>query len=179
MGLSFDVRPASIDETAFRAPTPALLAERLAEAKARHVAERLPAAESPAVVLAADTIVVLEGEIFGKPRDRDDARTMLRRLSGRVHEVITGIACAHCGDGRHELIGVEHERTRVFFRPLSPERIEWYLATGEPFDKAGAYGIQGRGAALIERVEGCFFNVVGLPVARATGMLARAGIDLP
>ena len=112
-------------------------------------------------VIGADTAVILDGAVLGKPRDREDAFRMLRALSGRVHTVITG--CAVVKDGRTHTFS---EVTRVEFYPLSDREIEEYIATGEPFDKAGAYGIQGRGCVLVKRIEGDFFNVMGLPVAR-------------
>lgn len=189
IGLSFATRPAQIDEKAFQAPTPALLAERLAAAKAEWVARRLAAGDRPAIVIGVDTIVFVDGEVLGKPQDADCARAMLAKLSGRAHDVISGLACVICpapgrtpvgrGHSGFSTLLVEHERTRVVFRRLSQAAIERYVATGEPLDKAGAYGIQERGAVLVERIEGCYFNVVGLPLARMAGMLERFGIQLP
>jgi len=127
------------------------------------------------IVLAADTVVVLGGEILGKPSDVDSARQMLRRLSGRVHQVYTGVAVVR-GEKNLRLSGVA--QTRVKFRRLGHEDIEGYLRTGEPFDKAGAYAIQGRGAVLVERVEGDYSNVVGLPLALVSDLLRQAGLDV-
>lgn len=124
-------------------------------------AEAVAAAHPDEVVIGADTVVILDGEILGKPRDQADAERMLRALSGREHTVITG--CAICGFGRRVTFS---EQTRVTFYPLSDREIAAYIATGEPFDKAGAYGIQGKGCVLVQRIEGDFFNVVGLPVAK-------------
>lgn len=114
------------------------------------------------IIVAADTVVVLDGEIFGKPRDEEHAREMLRRLSGRAHTVFTGV-CVCSPDGRSVTFC---ERTEVFFFPLSEQKISDYIATGEPMDKAGAYGIQGKGALLVDKIDGNYYNVVGLPVAR-------------
>jgi len=126
------------------------------------------------IVIAADTIVVLEGQIMGKPLNEDDARHKLSRLSGRRHEVITAV-CVKMGE---EICEVEDETTRVYFRPLSAQEITAYVASGEPADKAGAYGIQGRGGLLVEKIEGCYFNVVGLPLSRLYLMLKKHGVDL-
>ena len=124
-------------------------------------AEAVAASHPEEIVIGADTVVILDGEVLGKPRDKDDAARMLRGLSGKAHTVITG--CAILGFGRRVTFS---ESTRVEFYPLSDREIEEYIATGEPFDKAGAYGIQGRGSVLVKRIEGDFFNVMGLPVAR-------------
>ena len=138
----------------------------LAAVKARTVA----AAHPDAAVIGADTVVILDGAILGKPRDKDDAVRMLRALSGRVHTVVTG--CTVCQDGKATSFS---ELTRVEFYPLSDREILEYIATGEPFDKAGAYGIQGRGCVLVKRIEGDFFNVMGLPVARLKRELEGLG----
>ncbi len=139
--------------------TPEGYVERLARAKARWVPRGLPGH----AVLAADTIVCLDGDVLEKPSDTEDARHLLRRLSGRWHEVYTGICLRRLSDER-TVAG--HERSRVLFATLPPELIEAYIATGEPRDKAGAYGIQGYGGLLVDRIEGCYFNVMGLPLAR-------------
>src|SRR5690606_19296467 len=121
----------------------------------------------------ADTIVVVDGEILGKPADRAEAEAMLRRLSGRAHQVLTGVALVRDGE---ELVA--HEETVVRFAPLSREQIQWYLDTGEPMDKAGAYGIQGRAAALIPSISGDYYNVVGLPLHRTVQMLTQFGYPI-
>jgi septum formation protein len=123
------------------------------------------------LALAADTIVILEGRVLGKPADAAEARAMLRALSGRTHEVVTGLAVAHAGRAASGW-----ESTRVTFRGLRGAEIERYVAGGEPLDKAGAYGIQGAGSALVRGVEGCYFNVVGLPVARLVDLLGEVGL---
>lgn len=131
------------------------------------------AREGPAggvVAVAADTIVLLDDTVLGKPADAAEARRMLRALGGRSHEVVTGVAVAHAG---REAVG--RETTRVAFRAVGEDEIDRYVASGEPLDKAGAYGIQDRGASLVRAVEGCFFNVMGLPVARLLDLLAEVG----
>ena len=138
----------------------------LAKLKAQAVAADYP----DDVVIGADTVVILDGEVLGKPRDRDDAVRMLRGLSGKTHTVVTG--CAIVKNGQ---ITSFSDITRVEFYPLDDREIMEYIATGEPFDKAGAYGIQGRGCVLVKRIEGDFFNVMGLPVARLKRELEKAG----
>ncbi|MBN1308014.1 MAG: septum formation protein Maf [Chitinispirillaceae bacterium] len=159
MGLSFNVIPGErFDENAFiDAADPGGSLERLAIAKTKRVAARYPAA----AVLAADTIVVCGNRVLGKPADRSEARGMLETLSGRLHRVMTGIAltCREI-DFCQSAVAV----TNVYFRSLAREEIEWYLDSGEPFDKAGAYGIQGKAMIFVDKIEGCFYNVVGLPV---------------
>ncbi|MGO4538103.1 nucleoside triphosphate pyrophosphatase [Paenibacillus sp. 2TAB19] len=127
----------------------------------------------PSLVIGADTIVVLDGEVLGKPKDEADARHMLQRLQGRSHEVYTGVACVPSMNG--ETI-VMHRMTRVWMKPLNDKQIANYVASGEPMDKAGSYGIQGLGATIVERIDGCYFNVVGLPLSLLSDMLARYDI---
>ena len=172
LGLSFRVVPARFDESGVDEPHPEALVRRLAHEKAAEVAR----VHADSLVIGADTVVVHEGTILGKPQSVGDARAMLRRLSGRTHHVYTGVALIHQASGR---VQVEHEVTAVTFGELSPERIERYIATGEPMDKAGAYGIQGIGATLVRRVEGCYFNVVGLPLFLLARLLAEHGICVP
>jgi septum formation protein len=166
LGLEPEVLPADIDESYVDHEMPADHAERLAREKAAAVARDRPAA----LVVGSDTIVVLGRDVLGKPRDTRDAVEMLLRLEGREHEVHTGIAVAH--GGRIES-GVE--RVRVRFRPLDRAGCEAYVATGEPMDKAGAYGIQGFGSALVEGITGDYFAVMGLPVVRMLGLIERFG----
>ena len=139
--------------------------------KARAVAREWTG--GPAVVLGADTEVVLDGRYLGKPRDAADAARMLRALSGRTHEVVTGLALVDARSGREETLAVT---TRVTMLDASDEDIAAYVATGEPLDKAGAYAVQGLGARLVARVDGCFTNVVGLPVETARRLLERWGL---
>jgi len=139
--------------------------------KARAVARQWTG--GPAVVLGADTEVVLDGRYLGKPRDADDAARMLRALSGRTHEVVTGLALVDAPSGREETLAVT---TRVTMIDAGDEEIAAYVATGEPLDKAGAYAVQGLGARLVARVDGCFTNVVGLPVETTRRLLERWGL---
>ncbi len=159
-GIPCSVRPADIDESRLAGETPGDYVRRLAEAKARAV--RQPGE----TVLGADTVVVTGGRILGKPRDAADASRMLGLLSGRVHEVITGICLL-----RDEECQNVSETTKVKFCELSDSEIDSYISTGEPLDKAGAYGIQGSASKFIERIEGCYFNVVGLPISRVYRLL--------
>src|SRR2546430_16226084 len=168
-GLSFAVMASAVAETPYSGESAHALVERLAVAKAELVAAR---ATGPAIVIGADTEVTLEGRIFGKPRSSDDARHMLERLSGRTHAVLTGVALIRLPDAER-LTFVES--TLVHFAMLSADDINRYLATGEPHDKAGAYGIQGRAGRYIPRIEGCYFNVVGLPLARLHQALTALG----
>jgi septum formation protein len=171
-GYSFEVRPADVDERLHAGESPSEYVKRLAREKALAV---LATAPPGAVVLGADTTVVAGGECLGKPLDTEDARRMLATLSGRVHEVMTGVCVAMRNAAAEEIdaeVGVEV--TEVQFAAMSGAEIAAYIATGEPMDKAGAYAIQGRASRWIPRIQGCYFNVVGLPVARVSAMLARA-----
>jgi septum formation protein len=167
LGLSFDVVPADVDETRFEGESPRSHAERLAREKAGAVAARFPGS----VVVGSDTIVVLEDEILGKPRDEQEAEAMLLRLNGRTHMVMTGVAVARDGKVRSAV-----ETASVRFRPFDEEFARAYIATGEPADKAGAYGIQGYGSAIVERVEGDYYAVMGLPIVRLLALLEAAGM---
>jgi septum formation protein len=164
-GIPFTVRAAPVDETPLSAETPIEYVERLAEMKA--VAVRAAPDE---IVLGADTTVVVDGQILAKPTDAADARRMISLLSGRRHEVITGI-CLRCRAGRM----VDHAVTAVWFAPMSEPEIAGYAASGEPMDKAGAYAIQGLASKFITRIDGCYFNVMGLPVALLYRHLNSAG----
>ncbi len=165
LGLRFDVAPADVDETWRNGEPPAVHAERLAREKAEAV--RRPGA----VTVAADTIVVVDGEILGKPTDAADARAMLARLAGRGHVVHTAIAVAYAARLASGVVS-----TQVWFRPLDADAIAAYVATGEPLDKAGAYGIQGYGAVLVDRIEGDYFTVMGLGLARLVDLLGEVGL---
>jgi septum formation protein len=166
-GFEFQVHPAHIPEDPRPGEEPVAYVTRLAREKAQTAFARL-AEESPSglVVLAADTTVTVDGEILGKPEDAADAARMLRMLSGRSHLVVTGVAVVTA-----QSTEVASEVTAVRFLTLSEAEIEAYVASGEPMDKAGAYGIQGRAARWIPRIEGCYFNVVGLPLALVSTML--------
>lgn len=169
MGFSFTVRPAKGEELPHPELTPAQLVEELARQKALEVSAE---AASDDVVVAADTVVAIDGVVLGKPHDKVHAAQMLSALSGREHTVYTGVAVK-----RGETLLVEHEATQVRFRPLTQREIDLYIQTGEPMDKAGSYGIQGYGALLVEGIRGDYFNVVGLPICRLGRMLAQVGED--
>ena len=170
-GIAFEVCAPRVDEARHPDQTAEKMVARLAEAKARAVAE-LVGEGKPAIIIGADTAVELDGEIFGKPRDAADAREMLSYLSGRTHFVLTGICVLRLPDGATRSAV---ERTAVTFAPLDPNEIEAYVTSGEPFDKAGGYAIQGRAGRYIPRIEGCYFNVVGLPLARLHAQLSDLG----
>ncbi len=174
LGLDFEVRPTDVDETVLAGESPAEHVQRLAEAKAVMAAEAAASssADGGELVLAADTVVVVDGEILGKPRDDADARRMLERLSGHGHEVLTGVAVR--GPAGEPLLAAV-EATRVRFAELTAEEIDWYVASGEPMDKAGAYAVQGLGALFVEAVDGNYSNVVGLPLPVVYRLLRRAG----
>ncbi len=171
LGVSFRVVPSLVEEAPLDAAEPRQLALRRAGAKAGKVAEQYP----QSLVLAADTVVWLDGRVLGKPKSVPEAREMLQFLSGRQHLVFTGVALHVKASGLRQEDAVA---TRVQFRSLSQGEIGEYLATGEPLGKAGGYGIQGYGALLVARIEGCFYNVVGLPLARLGEMLKSFGVDL-
>lgn len=168
-GIPFEVRAAAVDETPWHDERPEHLVRRLARAKADAIE---PPPRETVLVLGADTEVVVDGRILGKPAGPHEAREMLRTLSGRTHEVLTGLCLLRHPD---RAARTEVEITRVTFAPLEPREIENYIATGEPFDKAGAYAIQGRAGRFVTRVEGCYFNVVGLPLARLYRLLRELG----
>jgi septum formation protein len=167
LGIPFRVAVPDVDETPRASELPEAYVTRLAREKARAVAAREPRA----VVLAADTTVVLRGRMFGKPATPEEAAAMLRRLQGRRHQVLTAVAVARDGRVEHAL-----DATDVTFRRASDEEIASYVATGEPLDKAGGYAIQGKGAALVEGIRGDFFGVMGLPLRLALALLERFGV---
>jgi len=163
-GFDFSVETASVDEVFDPSLSPEAIVMHLACIKSAPIAEKHP----DEIVIGADTVVVLDESILGKPKNDEQAKEMLRRLSGRVHQVYTGV-CLNKG-GEHICF---HECTLVRFKPLTQEQIDAYVATGEPMDKAGAYGIQGKGCVLIEGIEGDYFNVVGLPVSHLYDEIQR------
>jgi nucleoside triphosphate pyrophosphatase len=170
-GIPFEVRAAMIDESRRAGETPAQMVERLARQKAEATAREIYSS-GPLTVLAADTVVVVDGEIFGKPANAADAHAMLRKLRGREHDVLSGFAALRIPD-HAVLSGVE--TTRVWFAEMSDAEIDAYAASGEPLDKAGAYAIQGIAGRHIPRIDGCYFNVVGLPLARVWQALNKLG----
>lgn len=173
LGFSFRVDPSAIEEVFNPTQTPARNAKRVALEKAREVSERHPAG----IILGADTIVVLGSSMFAKPHNRKDAFSMLRKLSGRTHTVVTGIALV---DTTRRKSIVRSVSTRVTFRRLSDDEIRSYIRSGSPMDKAGAYGIQDDyGALFVKRIQGCFYNVVGLPLVALYEALSDLGYKIP
>ena len=168
IGIPHEVAPADVDESVRTGEAPAAYTERLARAKADAIAER----DSAALVVGSDTTVVIDGAILGKPESDADAVRMLRLLSGRTHQVVTAVAVCYRGQ---MLSGVEE--VSVTFRALSPQEIDGYVATREPMDKAGAYGIQGFGATIVERINGDFFAVMGLPLGRLVALCRSLNVD--
>ena len=168
-GLPFSVLSSAVDESPHPGETPEALVLRLANAKADLVTAR---AVGPAIVVGADTVVVLDDKILGKPRSKEEARHMRQQLSGRTHSVLTGVAMVRLPDCERRQFT---DSTLVHFRPVTEEEISAYLATEEPHDKAGAYAIQGQAGRYIPRIEGCYFNVVGLPLSRVLTELKTLG----
>jgi septum formation protein len=172
LGLHFRVVPSGLEEPERnRHETPSRYAVRLACLKAREVSQK----HKSGFIISADTIVVLGNQILMKPESKADAQRMIRHLSGRWHEVVTGICVVDCTSGR------EHSafsRTRVHFRKLSPAEIDWYIKTGEYRDKAGAYGVQGYASLFIDRIEGCYFNIVGFPISTFERLCEKFGTNL-
>lgn len=169
LGLPFTVSPAAIDEGPMPRDTPYHLASRLSQAKAAVVAARYP----EAVVVAADTTVELDGELLEKPRNADENRAFIARLSGRCHVVHTGHAISWQGRTAHTVVS-----STVTFRQLTADEIDWYVATGEGLDKAGGYGIQGFGSVLVLSICGCYFNVVGLSLPTVVTLARHLGVSL-
>ena len=168
VGIAHDVQPADIDESYLTGERPRDHAERLARGKAEAIAAREP----DAVVIGSDTIVVVDGDVLGKPADENEAVRMLARLAGRSHTVITAVAVAWRGETRSAV-----EEVGVTFHPLSRAEIDAYIATREPMDKAGAYGIQGFGATIVDRIDGDYFAVMGLALGRMVRQLAEVGVE--
>lgn len=166
LGIRFDAESADVDESYRAGEEPLVHAERLAREKAETVARRRPGA----LVVACDTVVVIDGDVLGKPRGAEDATAMLLRLAGREHRVASGVAVAG-PSGVHSAV----ECVRVWFRTFDEAIARAYVETGEPLDKAGAYGIQGYGATLVERIDGDFFAVMGLPIVRLVALLEMHG----
>jgi septum formation protein len=169
LGVHFEVEPSGIDESRFSDEDPATYVERVARAKANS------RKRSDALILAADTIVVIDGAVLGKPADSEEARGMVGRLAGREHTVLTAVALLDGGSDA-ELSAVERSEVRI--AEMTPAEIEWYVATGEPLDKAGAYAIQGLGSLFVESVHGNYTNIVGLPVPPLYRLIADLGYSL-
>lgn len=171
LNVNFDVIPSVCDEQVEKC-SPVDTVIKLSKNKALNVEKRI---NDKKIIIAADTIVYCKGLILGKPKSMDDAFKMLKLLSGTSHEVITGLCIIDC---RNNKILSDFEKTTVYFDELSDDDIRSYIATGEPMDKAGAYGIQGMGGLFVKKIEGCYFNVVGLPVNKLYGMLRKMGVNL-
>ncbi len=171
IGVQFTADPADVDERVLPGESPEDYAIRVSREKARVAAARARSG----IVVAADTVVVFEGNILGKPADARDASRMLTTLSGRQHHVITGLTIMDAETGKTAICT---STTKVWFRDLSVDEIESYVASGEPLDKAGAYGIQGQGAVLVKGIEGCYFNVVGMPLSILVDLLRDFGFNI-
>ena len=170
LGLNFTIHTADIDETMDPSLPPEQEVARVGGLKAVKIAET---AAPEDIVVAADTIVVVDGAVLGKPQDEEDAFRMLKMLSGRGHEVMTGLSVWHEGVLRQQVV-----KTLVHFRPMRDAEIRAYIATGEPMDKAGSYGIQGYGAIFVDHLEGDYFSVMGLPLCPLAGLLADCGVSI-
>lgn len=187
LGFTFDVIPSDVDETVEPGKTAAGMVIQLAKLKADTVYERVTQNDDwkngdencRLLVLGADTTVVLDNKLLGKPENVEEARSMLRELSGRCHDVFTGVVILYRDAGSTTPIEISSfEMSHVFFRNLTEEEIIAYVKTGEPMDKAGSYALQGIGSAFVQAIEGCFTNVIGLPVPLVVSMLRRAGITV-
>lgn len=175
IGLKFEVVPGNVEEDKIKdleGLDSKRLVKKLSLLKAKTVAEKI----KEGIIIAADTVVVLNDEVIGKPKNKDEAYSFLRRLSGVTHKVVSGIALVRKSKDYREL--VKSVTTRVKMKELSIEEIKRYISTGEALDKAGAYAIQGKGATLIEEIKGCYFNVVGLPLYRLSQMLKELGVEV-
>lgn len=168
-GLTFTVIPSTVDESSVPTGTPEDHVRLLAEAKAKEISESYP----ESWVIGADTLVLIDGNILGKPDSAAQARQMLETLSGKTHRVLTGFCVCRKSDGRTFLETVE---SKVLFKTLSDGEIDWYIRTGEPFDKAGGYAVQGLGSFFVKRIEGSYTNVVGLPICEVMEYLMSEGV---
>ena len=171
LGLSFEIKISDVDESMDDQMSPVQQVEQLAERKARAVAAQL----NQGLVIGADTLVVLNQSVLGKPADRQEAMEMIERLQGRSHEVFTGLAVMDVATGKTV---VTHQVTAVRFKPMTAEEIERYVDTGESYDKAGAYAVQGKASIFIDSIRGCYFNIVGLPVAKLADVLKLFGVQI-
>jgi septum formation protein len=172
-GIQFEICSADVDESRLDNESPGDYVRRLALAKSVSASGNNPNLGADVLIIGADTVVVVDADVLGKPTSRDDAKRMLRKVSGRMHDVHTGLALLQTSGMQRRVV---EEITRVHFAHLSDQEIEDYLATGEPFDKAGAYAIQGMGGRFVTRIEGCYFNVMGLPLARLWTLLREFGL---
>ncbi|PZE19969.1 Maf family protein [Paenibacillus xerothermodurans] len=174
--LPFEIRVSDVNEDTATGLEPWEIVEQLSSRKASAVCEMYRSVQPrEAIVIGSDTIVALDGQVLGKPKHKADAVSMLYALQGRAHQVFTGVACIDLSSGTHL---VDHRATSVFMKPLTDRQIERYVETGEPMDKAGSYAIQGIGATMVERIEGDYFTVVGLPMALLSDLLERLGMSV-
>lgn len=173
--LPVHIHASDVDESVEEQWSPEEIVEQLAYRKAAETAQQLKSAHNSGIVIGSDTIVVLDGQILGKPIDAEEAKRMLQKLQGKTHQVFSGVACIDLASGI-ELI--RHRMTRVSMKILTTSQINHYVQSGEPMDKAGSYAIQGLGALLIDQIEGCYFNVVGLPLSLLSDMLAELGTEV-
>lgn len=173
-GVDFHIKTSEVDESIQPGTSPAQMVEELARRKASKVAELY----FDALVIGADTVVVIDGQVLGKPQDENDAKEMLNRIQGKAHEVYSGISLVYKKKGNVEQILSRHRVTKVWMRKMTPEKIDWYINTKEPLDKAGAYGIQGVGSCLVDKIEGCYFNVVGMSLSLLDQMMEEIGFSL-
>lgn len=173
LGLPYIIRVSDADESVDPGTTPAEMVEVLSLRKASTVREMLQAEQRQGIIVGSDTVVAFGGEVLGKPVDEQDAFRMLKALQGATHEVYSGVACLDAQSGEH---AVAHRVTHVRMKPLTDEQIRRYIATGEPKDKAGSYGIQGLGATIVDSIDGDYFNVVGLPLSLLSDLLAHFDI---
>lgn len=174
LNIPFEIQVSDVDETTPTFWSPAQVVEQLALRKAEKVREMIEPSKQ-GIIVGADTIVVQDYRVLGKPKDQDDAKWMLSLLQGKSHQVYSGIACIDAETGETH---VSHRITYVSMKHLTDQQIDNYVASGEPLDKAGAYAIQGLGSTLVESIEGCYFNVVGLPLALLSDMLAKFGVEV-
>lgn len=174
LGVDFQIKTSEVDESIAQGTLPGQMVEELARRKASKVAEFY----HDALIIGADTVVVIDGQVLGKPRDANDAKAMLHRINGRAHEVYSGIALVHKKEGNVDRMLTCHRVTKVWMRSMTPHKIDWYVETKEPLDKAGAYGIQGLGSCLVDKIEGCYFNVVGMSLSLLDQMMEELGFSL-
>ena len=170
MGLDHKIMVSDVDESGFNDLEPSKLVEALASLKAKAVADNLSEEEKDTLIIGADTIVLLEGQILGKPLNEQDAEKMLGMLSGKVHMVYTGVSIVDTMDGSQETF---YQTSKIYMKQMSKEEIKEYVLTKEPLDKAGSYGIQGRGGVFVKKIEGDYFTVMGLPIARLYDALKK------
>lgn len=175
LGLPYDIVVKPGDEQTRPGLSPKEVVRQLALRKARAVYDDIKEENKSSIVIGADTVVVLNGKVLGKPKDEQDALEMLSALQGKTHQVYSGVACIDTGSGKTV---TDYRKTAVTIKPLSQEQIKRYIQTGEPHDKAGAYGIQGYGALIVEKIDGDYFNVVGLPLSCLNDMLAEFDIEV-